>query len=451
MLNIDRGFETLGVYCFPAPGEDLRIFYLPLAADCQRGADGRPQAHLLVAGETAFLQVATVWDVPGDRLEQIRQAVAARLGAAEPALVRLAYAPVVVEAVQLVSADAGRDERELATSRGSGLPPHSAMFNLPLQGEDRGRATSAFAGHQGFLLVRYRASLTVPVRHEARLSGDIADVSDVAALEAALAEGRATLAFDPADEGLRDAYIARAVELLGLMAPEPGAATELLIELATEERLDIAVATDVGSWFEGAAPGVTPVPGPGFEPRPEPPAPEPGLAVSLDLPGAEEVVSGIEVATPAALARLVPPGFAPISLPRPDEAAVRVRTSFVEDGGDFEADVPAPADGPLVLAASDLGIIEVTIDAGPLAERGLDKLRTTLRYRPEGPGGRRERTFYLREPPWAARWLVVSRGEPLGSSLTYEFRATLASGETVAQGPVAALSPAITLTANLEE
>ena len=196
MLNIDRGFQVLGVYCFPSPDEELRVLYLPLAADCQRGPDGRPQAHLLAAGETAFLQVATVWDVPGDRLEQVRQAVAARLGVAEPALVRLAYAPVVVEAVQLVSADAGRDERELATSRGSGLPPHSAMFNLPLRGEDRGRATSAFAGHPGFLLVRYLASLTAPVRHEARLTGDLSGISDVAALEAALAEGRASLAFD---------------------------------------------------------------------------------------------------------------------------------------------------------------------------------------------------------------------------------------------------------------
>ena len=68
MLNIDRGFEVLGVYCFPSPGEDLRVLYLPLAADCQRGPDGRPQAHHLAAGESAFLQVATVWDVPGDRL-----------------------------------------------------------------------------------------------------------------------------------------------------------------------------------------------------------------------------------------------------------------------------------------------------------------------------------------------------------------------------------------------
>jgi hypothetical protein len=130
---------------------------------------------------------------------------------------------------------------------------------------------------------------------------------------------------------------------------------------------------------------------------------------------------------------------------------VHVRTSFVEDGGDFEADVDVPAEGPLMLAAADLGVTEVTIDAGPLAERGLKKLRTTLRYRPEGAGGRRERTFHFREPPWTARWLVVSRGQPLGASLTYEFRATLCSGESVARGPVAAASPAITLTANHEE
>src|SRR5687767_12211110 len=129
MLNFGRGFEVFGVHCFPVSGQDLRFHYLPLTADCQRGADGRPQAHLLAAGETAFLQVATVWDVPSARLEQVRAELAARAGA-EPALVQLAFAPVTVEAVRLLGGDGAAADVELAVTRSSGIAPHSAMFNL---------------------------------------------------------------------------------------------------------------------------------------------------------------------------------------------------------------------------------------------------------------------------------------------------------------------------------
>jgi hypothetical protein len=444
MLGFDRGFEILGVHCSPVPEQELRFHYLPLSADCQRGPDGRPQAHLLAAGSTAFLQLSTVWDVPAARLEEVRAALAARLGA-EPALVQLAFAPVTVQAVRLMAGDGAAAEREIAVTRSSGIVPHSAMFNLPLTGADRDRAMAAFSGRTGFLQVRYEASMPAPVRHEARLSGDLSMVATVGELEAALADGRAALAFDPADAELRDAFVLRAVEILRFLHAEPGSLAEIVVELVVDAPLALEVATDVGGWFEGGPGRVIPVPG--LDP-PEP-APADGLEVSLDLPGVENVVAEIEVESGAARARLSAPGFAPVTLPVAGEP-VRVRTRYVGGGAEFEAERTAP-EGPLALAAGDLGLIEVTIDAAPLAARGLERLRTTLRYRPEGPGERAERTFYMRAPPFSARWLLVARGEPLGTSLTYDLRATLTSGEDLDHGPVAALSPAITLGANPEE
>ncbi len=447
-LSIDNfGFELLGSRCYPIPDREHGFYYLPLGADTRRNSDGKPQGQLIAAGDTAFLQIATAWDLPGQRLEDLRRALAEREGVAEPALVQLAFAPVRVEPVRLLAGDGSDPAVELATARSSGMPPWAAMFSLPLSGADRDRAMAAFNGRTGFLVVRYAASLAAPVRHAARIEGDLAGLTDVARLEAALADGRARLTFDAGDAALRDAFVARAAEMLAAL--EPAGTGDVSIELVVNETASIVVDTDVGSWFP-AGDAVTPAPGPGFPPTPEAPA---GLAVELDLPGVDEVVTVVEVTGAAAAARLVGPEFAAVSLPRPAEpdATLALKTSFVEGGEDFVATRPVPEGPALQLAAEDLGLIAVTVDAGPLAELGLERARTTLYYRPSGPGSRDLRTFYFERAPWSARWWLVARGEPLGESLSYDLSATLTSGERLRHGPVAAPTSTITLNANSED
>ena len=307
MYKLQDGFEVLGVVCFPTPEAESRFFYLPLAADCQRSDDGKPAANLIVAGATAFLQIATVWDVSAGRLEEVRHAVAGRIGIDDPALVQLAFAPVTVDSVRLLSGDGDVAETELATAHSSGMAPHSAMFNLQLDSADQARAAAAFNGRIGFLSVRYEASLRALVRHEARLRGNLSGVWSASDLEHALTSGRAVLEIAPEDVGLRGALIDRAVEILNLSAGPAEGETEILVELSRSELVSVTVGTDVGTWFGGSDPSVLPSPGFGG-PQPSRPEPDDGARetrpnVSLDIPGAENCDSLIEVKTDLACGR----------------------------------------------------------------------------------------------------------------------------------------------------
>ncbi len=318
MYKLQDGFEVLGVVCFPQPEAESRFFYLPLAADCQRGDDGKPAANLIVAGETAFLQLATVWDVSAGRLEEVRHAVAERIGIDDPALVQLAFAPVTVDGVRLLSGDGSVAETELATARSSGMAPHSAMFNLPLDSADRARAAAAFNRRTGFLSVWYEASLRALVRHEARLRGNFSGVRSASDLERALASGRAVLEILPDDVELRGALIDRAVEILNLSAGPAEGETEILVELSRSELVSVTAGTDVGTWFGGSDPSVLPSQGFGG-PQPSRPEPDDGARetrpnASLDGPAAENTASLVEASTNLARGRPTPPRFDSITL-----------------------------------------------------------------------------------------------------------------------------------------
>lgn len=267
--------EILGVRCFPAPTEEnggtaggpvLSWLYLPLAAEAKRLPDGSPAGQLIVAGETAFLQLSTVWDVTPERLEEIRRRLAEHEGVATPAVIRLSFAPVTVECVRLENGG------EVAMRRSSGMAPHAALFSLPVAGAARDAAAAAFNGRTGMLRVVYEASAELPVPHRAVLAGDLAGIETAPALEEALREGRARLEIAAAsgasaaapDPSLRGAFVQHAVRLLRMLRPRQGGDSRIDLELVLRERIALSVAGDVGSWFASGEPPVRPVAGPGF-------------------------------------------------------------------------------------------------------------------------------------------------------------------------------------------
>ncbi|MCQ0092533.1 hypothetical protein [Roseovarius sp. M141] len=359
--------------------------------------------------------------------------------------------------------DASGGVRELARSATSGTPPYSAMFSLTVTPQDRPSVAAAMNGQPGHLGVSYDASLHWPVQHQARLTGELSGLATRADLEAALADRRVVLEqVDPGDADLWSAFLDAAVRMLGTVPAiaSGGQNTTLEIDLTIDDDLNISAGTDIGRWFPA---GDTPlvIPDPGVPPLPQPPTTpngaEPATAVRLSLPempgadlsGVVALVSASRDDDPQTRVHLTPAApEATLELGTADGAILLV-TQYVTGAATHEATATASGD-TLTLEAADLGLIAVSIDPTPLADVGADRARVTVRYDPDDRDTRDLRTFHFRPPFAPVTWLLVARGAPLGQSLTYEWRATLASGAVERHPEATAASPQIVLSPNIQ-
>lgn len=154
------GESLAGLRWWRDPHQPRRILLLPETPRPETGPQGDPTLSLLVAGETAFLQLSTRWDAAPEALEALEAHLDQRFPD-QAGTFTFAAAPVTVEeaVLELSAGQPGDEPTVLATSRTSGAPSHTALFNLRLDAEQAARARAAIHGREGQLRVTYRATL----------------------------------------------------------------------------------------------------------------------------------------------------------------------------------------------------------------------------------------------------------------------------------------------------
>jgi len=260
-----------GIRAWPSDDDPHRFLYVPGLPEPQRGPDGVPTSSLIVAGESAILQLGASWGLGSPQDERLRTALAAAYPGVDAAAVVLGPAPVDVSEAALEVADGAGGFTAIATSPGSGYPPFAAIFSAALTGEQRSLATAALNGTPGSVRVRYRASGTVRFAASARLRGRLVGASrrerrsadPRADLEAALEEGTIRLEVDPTDapeelaRRARELVLEKAVRAIASGdAGRARAATRLELEATAvaDLRAELEPTADVAGWFsEGGA------------------------------------------------------------------------------------------------------------------------------------------------------------------------------------------------------
>jgi hypothetical protein len=477
-IQIPNGFEFQRVYCYPNPDQPLSYYYLSLQIQPQRDTDGNPIINLVSVGTGGFLQLSVSWNAPSELLNSLRQTIAQHENVENPDVLRLAFAPVTVQHVALLLGD-GEDHWEaIATSKSSGFPPYTALFNAQLNAERQTQVAAALNGRENFLQIEYCASLSGFVEASAKLTGDasnimtqfkgtrrILDQQEVQrVLEQVISEGQLQITVNASQnasnrliEQVKTHVLIQSAELLlqflqGEERIPDITHLDITVTNTEPQQLSLNLTTDVATWFtQGSgldqiqlASGVVPSPSPAPTLSP---VPSFTLPVRLNFPSADVPIELIMLQQGARKITLTPPDF---SAERPEfrqDESVDVETSY-SFGGVYAKKLTLSGSKELALSPADLGLAQVTVDATALEEMGAKKVRIWLRYRPDGDGVANETTIYLRDRPWQATWFVISRSDTLQGFLEYEWQVTLENGDFIKREMTETTSPHIVLTAN---
>jgi hypothetical protein len=203
MIQIAGGFQFQDLYVYPAPQAggtpSNRFLYFPLIPQPETDSQGRPSLLSIPTNQGGFLQLGShlgPGGPEGEVLAALRDELKARLGqsaspkfpafgsvsartaagTSELAEVSLELAPLQVGAARLQLGKGEADPssmEDLAQNQSSGFYPFTALFAVQLNTEQQARVMAALDGQAGFLLVKYDASLPLPVQASARVFGDV--------------------------------------------------------------------------------------------------------------------------------------------------------------------------------------------------------------------------------------------------------------------------------------
>jgi len=222
-----------------------------MAADLERDATGRPVLMMIDIGSSGSLMFTARWAASASDVEALRSEIASRVGVHDRGEVRLSFAPVESPRCDVSFRKNDGVDRQVATSRTSGYPPYSAVFNLRLEGDDLIAAKAAIGGRRNVLRVEYTADLPSPISATARFQSTADDLMPWlrsrpageglrASLDEAIRSGRAEVLVNTSAEGDReliDELRARAVDRAEQLLPRwlDGYETgEIRIEVALE-------------------------------------------------------------------------------------------------------------------------------------------------------------------------------------------------------------------------
>lgn len=258
------------LYCFRHPSDANQFYYLPGDPAPQRDSRGNPAVSLMATSDFAMLQVSSQWQVTDSQLDALKADLQSQTNIPADAL-RLAPAPVQIEAVELRLTTSTGESEVLATSKSSGYAPFSAVFSVTLSAEQKAQAIAALGGRADLLWVSYRGWVDLPLAGEVVIEGEVAaelrslgpEPSEAAVrerLEGAIAQGRLTLTetfpdHTPTDLKQRTLDLAkdRAVELLSQMATSSikGGNSYLHAKGHLEETTAVALerTADISTWF----------------------------------------------------------------------------------------------------------------------------------------------------------------------------------------------------------
>lgn len=442
--------EIDGISWYKTTDSSKKFAYIPPSPRPQVGPDGTPMASLMTHTAGGMLQVSAQWKIETEELQAVYKNIA-RIEGLDAEDIQLTLAPVNVKAAKLWLGDGETVKTLLQTNTTAASFPHSAIFNAILTKPQANAAAASLAGREKFLKVCYDVSLPVIVQAGFSLKGDASEVTthDDLTLDQALEWIKQALdkqdldliqfGSAPADSALwseaKSQVINKAAEVLLELSQKtslPHAQQEsssfqtaITLEDTVESALDAC--TDVAQWLIGRPLSAIQIVGtlPQAETT-EVPSGTVRITPSDEWPQ-ELPIAFIRVACGEAIATLKPPNFAAVELACSD-GPLNITTHY-SSGGDSYTHQLDSTQSNINLNLSDLGLVNIKIDASARQEAGAKKLRIDVAYFPEGNGERGRESFYFRDDTWTSDWVIITRAPSLAGTLEYEFKETSANSQ----------------------
>ena len=453
------GFTVDGIECWPSLDDLATWLYVPGPMGSERNAQtGVPTLSLLSLGSSGVLQCGTQWAADSRTLDQIRSTAAERAGLAE---VRLSPAPVAVKTARLELVGRGGASALLQETTTSNFTPYTALFHVPVDGDQMSRVKEALGGSPGILTVSYAIVVQRRTRATARVTGSVEvppadfDQSPESLLElvrTALAAGQLNLeegVEGPAPDELRTrarngafdraATIIRATSAQSKEDLRPGAVSiDATVTLAGVTEAETSRTTDVAKWWHaGGTPALlgggaaTHAPSSPDRSEPNPVGlPISGLmSLSRDLKGAPIAFVRATAGDTATVLR--GPDFVPASVSAPLGARIPISVHYTDGGPSYETTVSWGGGGPgCTLGLAELGIVRLSLDASSRKEAGAQNLSAKVAYSPSGGGTADTHEMRFRFGDWTEEWFVISRDPGLAGQIAVEWREVARDGST---------------------
>jgi len=489
-MNLPKGINFAGIYCYPDPDDQMNFFCLPDAPTPEIDAFNRPTLALFVSEAQSLLQLGARWAIDNEDLLVLREHLAEHSANLQPETIRFSVPPVSIKKVQLEVGDGNGNFEILQESNSSGFPPFVAIFNLAITNEQKTNIVAALHGREKFLIVRYIASLPLRVSATTAIAGNISQ--EIAAINerenAVTADDCAQLIEDAisaerlvvtrTDSGATTAELQTKVDAL---ARQEAAAT--LDEMAHSRTISRSTFAKAGS-VEGSnseesnlsvSASLTDTVSINFEPTADvaswftnrngvdhikvlPSTDEQTTTVHLSLTdsstnrlagesktqilslgfdAADAPINFVELTRGEQRGTLRSPDFAPVTLavdPANSDQPLLIKTNYTDGGQAFESELAAKylSAAELRLVAEHLGLAHIVLDGSELKAAAAKNARVHIRYLPSGDGTEDDRTIHFRDEEWTSEWFVVTRSDhKLDGVLEYELKVTTADGSIV--------------------
>ncbi|MFJ7956943.1 hypothetical protein ACIQ62_11665 [Streptomyces sp. NPDC096319] len=138
--------------------DPLTVRLLPGEPALDLSPQGVPMASLVMAGDSASLQISAHWWPDHDETDALLARAAEELEASPDALI-VAIGGVEVHGVTLTAREDGGHETVLARSTSSGAPPYTTILTAPVEPTLVPLVKDALSGAAGKLFVRFDATL----------------------------------------------------------------------------------------------------------------------------------------------------------------------------------------------------------------------------------------------------------------------------------------------------
>lgn len=271
-LDGDRDFE--GVRYFQNPADEHSFYFIPLEPGPQMDGEGEPTLSLIIAGDMNMLQLETQWQADSEVIERLRKKIATENKELTPALIRMSFAPIQVEKVDLIMKNS-EEEQILSTTQPSGFSSQSAIFNLTLTDEQKDKVIAALHEKKDTLQIRYYAARDRQEKIQLTIQGDIREAkrelnSTTASLEDcrvwivnAIGAGKLKIMksgddktgnklWQQAEKEAMEITTTQVLRFVQTGKVQPDAAKfSVVVEQVYTTSIPFFTTTDVGTWFSG--------------------------------------------------------------------------------------------------------------------------------------------------------------------------------------------------------
>src|SRR5580765_349806 len=242
----------------------------------------------------------------------------------------------------------------------------------------------------------------------------------------------------------------KAIDILRGMAKQaelnPDVANLAATAMATmPTTIPLSRSTDVGSWYHGGSGAkvtVAPSTNGTIAERKGTPCTI-RVAIGFDLK--DLAVAFVQLSWGSEQATVRPPMFNPVTLNGRTDKPLVVKTFYTDGGPPYETRVVTLPANELKLRPSDIGLIQVAIDASARRKAGATQAKINVSYEPAHDGTSNEHLTSFRFGDWTDSWYIVTRSPDLGGILKINRTETLSDGSVVTPPAVTTDKTAIIL------